>query len=59
MLPIAAPQPVLFLAIVTYALSGPVVYLGRLLSGRRRLAARAGQTPAGRPGAVRSAPPPL
>jgi len=59
MLTIAAPQPVLFLAIVTYALSGPVVYLGRLLSGRRRLAARAGQTPAGRPGAVRSAPPPL
>ena len=58
MLTIAAPQPVLFLAIVTYALSGPVVYLGRLLSGRRRLAARAGQTPAGRPGAVRSAPPP-
>ena len=59
MLTIAAPQPVLFLAIVTYALSGPVVYLGRLLSGRRRLAARAGQAPAGRPGAVRSAPPPL
>src|SRR5882724_8226271 len=49
MLTIAAPQPVLFLAIVTYALSGPVVYFGRLLSGRRRLAARAGQTPAGRP----------
>jgi len=58
MLTIAAPQPVLFLTIVTYALSGPVIYLGRLLSGRRRLAARAGQTPPGRPGAVRTAPPP-
>jgi len=57
MLTIAAPQPVLFLAIVTYALSGPVVYLGRLLSGRRRLAARAGQTPAGRVGGVRGGAP--
>ena len=57
MLAIAAPQPVLFLAIVTYALSGPVVYLGRLLAGRRRLAARAGQPPAGRAGAVRSSTP--
>ena len=57
MLTIAAPQPVLFLAIVTYALSGPVVYLGRLLSGRRRLAARAGQAPAGRVGGVRGGAP--
>jgi len=57
MLTIAAPQPVLFLAIVTYALAGPVVYLGRLLSGRRRLAARAGQAPAGRVGGVRGGAP--
>jgi len=57
MLTIAAPQPVLFLGIVTYALSGPFVYLVRLVSGRRRLAARAGQPPAGRTGPVRSTPP--
>src|SRR5438128_11346750 len=55
MLAIAAPQPVLFLGILTYALSGPVVYLGRLAAGRRRLAARAGQPPGGR--AVRSSTP--
>ena len=57
MLAIAAPQPVLFLAIVTYALSGPVVYLVRLVAGRRRLAARSGQTPGGRTGVFRSSTP--
>jgi CDP-diacylglycerol--serine O-phosphatidyltransferase len=40
MMTIAAPQPMLFLGIMGYALSGPVVYVVRLLAGRRRLAAR-------------------
>ena len=57
MLTIAAPQPVLFLGIVTYALSGPVVYLVRLLAGRRRMAARAGQPPGARAGVFRSTTP--
>ena len=57
MLTIAAPQPVLFLGIVAYALSGPLVYLARLVAGRRRMAARAGQPPGGRPGIFRSSTP--
>ena len=58
MVTIAAPQPVLFLTIVAYALSGPVVYFGRVVSGRRRLAARATQPPPGPTGPVRSSPTP-
>jgi CDP-diacylglycerol--serine O-phosphatidyltransferase len=36
MLAIAKPEPVLFLTITTYALSGPVVLAARLMTGRAR-----------------------
>ena len=39
MLLIGAPEPTLFCGIMTYALSGPVVALGRIVTGRRRVAA--------------------
>ena len=38
MLTIGAPEPMLFLVITTYALSGPAILAGRILSGRRRRA---------------------
>src|SRR6185295_3102507 len=41
MLLIGAPEPTLFCGIMTYALSGPVVALGRLVTGRRRVPAPA------------------